>query len=101
MQDIRKLSDADTAVYLRNAALALAEIAQAKGIRISITAAPDRYVDVMFGDYEYVNFPDRQREWYDYAPCYDGHPDWRRNIRPGQVNLAGGPKETAPAGRAG
>ena len=78
----KKLSDRELMVYLRNAALALAEFAREKGIKIKIYADETGYVNVRAGDYEHTKHEDGC-EGYTYRPLNKVY-DWR-DINPSQI----------------
>ena len=89
------MTDRDIMIHLCNTALALRQIAQERGIKISICASPvteEPYVTIRAGDYEYVDFGDRGR--YEYAPM-NRIIEWEY-ITPEQVNFGGKPKAKTP-----
>lgn len=89
--DVKAMTDAQIAEYLRDAALAMGEIAMAKNIKIDVITRPDGYISLDFGEYEYVK--SQVREQLDFIPCGDGHPHWMLDIAPEQVVIGGEPKE--------
>lgn len=94
----KKLSDREMMVYLRNAALALAEFAREKGIKIQIYADETGYTDVRAGDYEHIKHEDGG-ERYAYTPLDEVY-NWR-DINPSQIiGLTQPPKEIPDSGNA-
>lgn len=82
-------TDADVAVYLRNAALALSEIAQQNGMTINAYADESGYVNVRFGNYDYIGLADRCGT-YGYRPMGRVW-DWC-DITPQEIRIGHPPK---------
>lgn len=82
-------TDADVAVYLRNAALALSEIAQQNGMTINAYVDESGYVNVRFGNYDYTRLADGY-EAYKYEPI-DEIQDWR-DVTPQEIQIGHPPK---------
>ena len=62
------MTDRDIMIYLRNTALALRQIAQERGIKISICVSPvteEPYVTIRAGYYEYVDFGEKPMSYAD------------------------------------
>ena len=81
------MTDQDTMVYLRNAALALSRIAQEKGIRIGISAS-EGYANVRAGDYNYLYLQlgqTREKEEYEYQP-FGVSTGWKK-VNPDQIRF--------------
>lgn len=80
-----RLSDADLAVYLRNAAIAIGKLAAEHEIDISIyTNVENGYVEARFGSYEYNSFSDIG-ERYEYRP--NGEIEEWCSVTPEQIRL--------------
>ena len=63
-----KMSDGDVMVYLRNAALQMAKIAQEKGLTIDTYCTEDGYLNIKAGDYEIFRRNAESQTRYDYRP---------------------------------
>lgn len=82
---MNRLSDADFAVYIRNAALELSREAKERGIMIDIHAKEDgEYVTARFGEYEYTRFFYGSED-FEYRPL-ERTEDWER-VTPDQIRL--------------
>ena len=82
------MTDKDTMIYLRNAALALRRLAQERGIRISLSAS-EGYANARAGAYEYVNC---SKERYEYCPIDQDHSAWRE-VTPDQIRFGKEPED--------
>ena len=86
-----KMSDGDVMVYLRNTMLALINLAEERGIKISVDCVPGKdYGCVRAGEYEvdYIEGEDK----YCYRPI-DMVPFWKYGISPQQISFGQAPKE--------
>lgn len=85
------MTDQDTMVYIRNAALALSRIAQEKKIRINITATEGGHAYGMAGEYEFVKPGEKYAGKYEYRPLDNGEA-WRE-VRPCQIRFGQEPHD--------
>lgn len=85
------MTDQDTMVYIRNAALALSRIAQEKNILINITASKDGGVYGLAGRYEFIKSAATAREVYEYRPV-DDVGAWRE-VQPSQIRFGKEPHD--------
>lgn len=86
-----KMSDGDVMVYLRNAALQMAKIAQERGLTIDIYCVKDGFITVKIGDYEVFKRESGSQIRYDYHPL--GTVDkWKRDVQPQQIRFGQEPE---------
>lgn len=86
---MKKMTDGDVMVYLRNAALAISRIARERGIDIRISCRDEGSVMVRAGDYEYMRLGAEERERCHFMP-HDKNREWKYDIRPQEVSFGEG-----------
>lgn len=87
---MRKMTDGDVMVYIRNHMLALSDMAKQYGVDISISADADGYASARMGDYEVTQFKKGNIK-YAYMPLDDDTEMWQQDIKTYSVNFSGDP----------
>lgn len=87
---MRKMTDGDVMVYIRNQMLALSDMAKQYGVDISISANADGFANAKIGDYDVTQFKKGNIK-YAYMPLDEDTEIWQNDIKTYCVNFSGNP----------
>ena len=93
---LKKMTDGDVMIYLRNTMLALSQLAQERQISIRLNTVIDGYGNVRVGDYVATHYPENKKIVYEYAPIGEESSrvdEWIYDIPPQSICFGQAPKE--------